>query len=141
MYVVAATEQDAGKQNRSIRSIAAVVQRKDNLTVSLTLANGLNSNIILPLGERVRITGPTGAFSIGGFVPPLDQTGHADATILRLYNSAAFAMTLVNADASSTAANRILTLTGGNVVLRAGTSFATLSYDLTDARWMLESTN
>lgn len=105
-------------------------------TSTMTLVNGLNSNIATPATSRARITGPSGAFSVGGIA----QFG--DGGLMRLYNSTAQTMTIVNEDASSSVQNRIHTLTGGNVVLRANaTSFATLSYDLTDLRWILESTN
>lgn len=105
------------------------------VTGGFTLANGLNSNIVLNSITRGRISGPTGAFSVGGF------TGGFDGNGLKLYNTTAQAMTLVNEDASSTAANRIKTLTGGNIVLAARTSFASLLYDGTDSRWIVESYN
>lgn len=105
-------------------------------TTALVLANGLNSNLASPATERVRITGPTGAFSIGGFL------GGVDGRKLRVYSTVAQTLTIVNEDASSTAANRITTLTGGNLALRTtAKSFFTLSYDGTDSRWILESTN
>jgi hypothetical protein len=105
-------------------------------TTALTLVNGLNSNIALPATLRARITGPTGAFSVGGF------TGGTDGVRLYLYNATSQTMTLVQEDGSSTAANRIKTLTGANIVLQASqTSYATLSYDATDARWILEGYN
>lgn len=49
------------------------------------------------------------------------------------------AMTLTNESASSTAANRILTLTGADVTL-TGTSSATLIYSTTSSRWILTAT-
>jgi hypothetical protein len=113
--------------------------------VALTLANGLNSNITTPASQNVRIIGPSAGFSVGGVVHPAFQIGNVTGTPggaeLRLYNSTSQQMTIVNEDASSTAANRITTLTGANVVLRAGKSFATLIYDDTDTRWILMSTN
>lgn len=113
-----------------------------NLTGSLaviqgakTLSNGLNSNIATPTSSWVRITGPTAAFAIGGLT--LGRDGYR----LTLYNTTAYAMTITNEDTSSTAANRIKTLTGANVVLRTGASAATLIYDATDGRWILTGTN
>jgi hypothetical protein len=50
-------------------------------------------------------------------------------------------MTIVNEDASSTATSRIKTLTGGNVVLRAGTSAATFMYCDVEDRFILMSSN
>lgn len=102
---------------------------------SVAVANGLNSNIATPVHSFIRLTGPSAVFSIGGF------TGGVDGYSLTVYNTVAFAMTIVNEDASSTAANRIKTLTGGNVTLRAGTSMAVFIWDSTDARWILTATN
>jgi hypothetical protein len=50
-------------------------------------------------------------------------------------------MTIVNNDGSSAAANRITTLTGGNVVLRAGTSSASFIYEDVSDTWILVGTN
>lgn len=102
---------------------------------SVACVNGLNSNVVPPAGSWIRITGPTAAYSVGGF------TLRDDGRWLVIYNATAYAMTIVNEDASSTAANRIKTLTGANVVLRTGPSAATLIYDATDSRWILVSTN
>ena len=103
---------------------------------ALAVANGLNSNLVPPANSSLRLTGPTAAFSVGGF------TTGVDGQQLRIYNTVAQTMTLVNEDASSTAGNRIKTLTGSNIVLRAAaTSFATLEYDGTDLRWIVVNTN
>jgi microcystin-dependent protein len=102
---------------------------------SITLVNGLNSDIAKPSNTSNRLVGPSGVFTVGGF------TGGADGTVLRIYNTVAFAMTLKNEDGSSTTTNRIKTLTGADVTLRSGTSFAYLEYDGTDQRWILVSTN
>jgi hypothetical protein len=103
---------------------------------SVALANGLNSNIATPAFAAARVTGPTGAFSVGGL------TGGVDGRIVKLYNSVAQTMTIVNEDASSTAGNRIKTLTGANIVLRAtANSHVTFRYDASDARWIVESIN
>lgn len=107
-----------------------------NTTTQVSLGNGANNNIAIT-SSRVRIVGPTGVFSVSGFA---FAAGVQDGQRLYLFNSVAFAMTITN-DATSTGANRILTLTGGDVVLRAGTSFATFSYDAAATRWILESTN
>lgn len=105
-------------------------------TQSLSLGStaGLNSNISWT-NSRLRVSNSTGNFSIGGFA----QFG--DGWRLYLYNPSANQMTIVNEDASSTAANRIKTLTGANVTTGAAAngSFATFSYDGTTQRWILES--
>lgn len=129
---------------------AAAIDVRGNLALhnaGVSLTNGLNSNIAPPTfttgiagqstrASYIRISGPTGAFSVGGF------TGGVDGYVICLFNAVAQTMTIVNEDASSTAANRITTLTGGNVVLRTtATSFATLIYDSTTSRWILVATN
>jgi hypothetical protein len=101
---------------------------------NLTLANGANANVTLPSVARfLRVTGPTAAFSISGF------TGGYEGKRLIVYNPTAFAMTLTN-DATSTAANRLYTLTGGDVTL-PGTSLAKFIYAVDDLRWILEGTS
>jgi hypothetical protein len=102
---------------------------------AVTLANGANQNIDIASSSVVRTAGPTGVFSLGGFANPFDGRW------LLVYNNVAFAMTITNEAAGSTATNRIKTLTGADVTLRAGTSAATFYYDGTVARWILMSTN
>lgn len=99
---------------------------------ALTLANGLNSNITTPASSFLHATGPSAAFSVGGFVSP------TNGQRLTLYNGTFQTMTVVNEDASSTATNRIKTLTGANYTLPAGAqSVIELVYDSTDQRWIL----
>lgn len=106
------------------------------VTSVLSLTNGLNSNIALPTTKRVLISGPTGAFSIGGFV------GGVDGMRLYIFNPLSQTMTIVNEDASSTAANRITTLIGANIVMRTSApSFVTLSYDGASGRFIIENFN
>ena len=103
----------------------------------VTLANGANNDIAITGTETlriVRIVGPSGAFSVSGF------TAGAAGRMIVLYNTTAQAMTLTN-DAGSTAALRILTLTGADIVLAARTSSATLAYDSTAQRWIVASYN
>ena len=103
---------------------------------AITLTNGLNSNISGLNAAFARITGPTAGFSLGGFA------NGSNGRILRVYNTVSQTMTVVNEDASSTAANRITTLTGANVALRVNSpSFATFIYDATASRWILCATN
>lgn len=101
---------------------------------TLTLVNGLNSDLNIGSLSYEAISGPTGAFSVGGF------TGGADGRVLFVWNSTTQAMTLVNEDASSAAANRIQTLTGGNVTLATRMSFAIFIY-ASNNRWTLAATN
>jgi hypothetical protein len=97
----------------------------------LTLANGANANVTLPNVARfLRISGPSGAFSISGF------TGGYEAKRLVLYNTTAQTLTLTN-DATSTAANRILTMTGGDLTL-AGPGIVHFIYSVDALRWLVE---
>lgn len=113
-----------------------------NRQYEATLINGLNSDITsLVQSSWWRIVGPGAGFSVGGFVMGGVTSGVSDGLTLTIYNTTAQQMTIVNEDASSTAINRIKTLTGGNVVLRAGTSAASFRYDVTDDRWILVSSN
>ncbi len=96
--------------------------------VGLTLANGANTDIALPEGTNFYITGPTNVFSLTGL------TLGVDGRLIRLYNSVAFAMTLTN-DATATAANRFLTLTGADVTTTTQGAF-TLVYSSTASRWI-----
>lgn len=100
------------------------------------LVNGTNNDIALTNPRTfTRITGPTSAFSLGGF------TSGVDGAVLKLFNTTSQQMTILNEASSSTAANRITTLTGADVVLRSGTSFATFIYDGTTSRWILTGYN
>ena len=96
--------------------------------VSLTCANGANTDKTLADGTNFYITGPTGIFTISGL------TGGVDGRVIRLYNSVAFAMTIAN-DATSTAANRFLTLTGADITTTTQGAF-TFVYSSTASRWI-----
>jgi hypothetical protein len=70
-------------------------------------------------------------FTISGLAA---SGGNEDGRIIRLYNSVAFALTISN-DATSTAANRILTLTGADVTTTTQ-GLITLVYSSTASRWI-----
>ena len=114
--------------NTTLDVAGAVSNRKLDIAVS----NGLNSNIALTNASWVRLTGPSAGFSIGGFTNPYD------GRILYVYNTVSQTMTVVNEDASSTAANRITTTTGANVVLASTKpSVVAFRYDATASRWIM----
>jgi hypothetical protein len=98
---------------------------------SLTCVNGANTDLALPVGTNFYITGPTGIFTISGLAA---SGGNEDGRIIRLYNSVAFALTITN-DATSTAANRFLTLTGADVTTTTQ-GLITLVYSSTASRWI-----
>lgn len=102
----------------------------------VTVANGDNHNLDISTGGFIKLEGPSAAYAITGF------TGGADGRILRIYNSVSQTLTIKNEDSNSTAANRILTLTGSNVALRTdGQSAAEFIYDSEQSRWILKSYN
>lgn len=101
---------------------------------SMTLASGLNSDIPT-VGSYYSISGPTAAFSLGGF------TNGNDGDYLDIYNATSQAMTIKNLDASSTSGNRIVTLTGADVTLRTGKSFASFVYSSLGTAWLMKSSN
>ncbi len=105
-------------------------------TTALGLTDGLNSNINIGAATYYRATGMSTDFSLGGFIPQA-----ADGDHITIYNATTGHMTIANESTGSSAANRIKTLTGANVVLRAGTSAASFVYDATDTRWILVSSN
>lgn len=96
------------------------------------MTDGANTDIALPTATFVAITGPTGAFSINGFATPVS------GRMLYLYSTTAQNMTITN-DATATAANRILTLTGSDVAL-TGRSVARLVCSAASKRWVLLGT-
>jgi hypothetical protein len=98
---------------------------------AMALSNGANNNVGLPKKSFARITGPSGAFSVSGI---RDGT---DGKIAILYNTTAQHMTITH-NATSTAANRIFTNTGSDVVT-TGTGIVSLIYSVTDSRWILLS--
>lgn len=101
---------------------------------AMTLSNGANNDLAIAGAGFVRVSGPTGAFSISGFA------AGQDGEVLRVFNTTSQAMTITN-QATSSSANQINTLTGADVVLRTGTSFATFLYDGTSSKWILTSLN
>lgn len=99
--------------------------------VTLTLASGANTDVTLPAGTNFIIAGPSGSFSLTGL------TGGADGRLIRVYNAVAQEMTLAN-DATSTEANRFLTLTGSDVVTTTQGLFQFV-YNTAASRWIMVS--
>ena len=101
----------------------------------LSLSNGLNSNITLAQGVVQRITGPTAAFSIGGFAGT--PGGGARLTLI---NTTSKPATIVHEDLSSTAANRINTLSSGSpITLAPQTGSVSFVYDAIGSRWVVQN--
>ena len=100
---------------------------------SVTLVNGANQNVSIPTSYS-QIDGPTAAFSIGGIVTILSGAGTI-GTVATFFNNVSYVMTVNNNDTSSSAANRIFTSTGANVVCGgAGAWFSALC---TGSYWLL----
>lgn len=107
----------------------ALSRREVNPWVTLTLATGANADVALPEGTNFIISGPSGAFSLSGL------TNGVDGRVIRLLNySSSDAMTLTN-NATSTAANRIVTMTGSDITTTTQGCF-TLIYYAAGLRWV-----
>jgi riboflavin synthase len=98
----------------------------------ITLANGANNDIAPGYSVYVRISGPSGSFTLTGF---------ADGELGRyliIRNTTAQQMTIANQSVGSAAANRIVTNSGADVVLPAASgATAVFEYDATLQRWVL----
>ncbi len=104
--------------------------------VVATASNGPNPFLASSgVGTNVRIIGPTTAFSVGGL------SADDDGAMRWYYNTTSQSMTIVNEDITAIATARILTLTGGDVVLPASTSSFAVVYSATDQRWILVGTS
>ncbi len=103
----------------------------------IVLSSGANNNVDLVTKKFsfYRITGPGAAFSITGL------TGGVDGRIVTLYNTTSQQMTIANLNGSSTAANQIKTLDGGDMVSVSANSAITLMYNSTDQKWIVTDFN
>ena len=99
---------------------------------TITLVNGVNSNVSVGGYSFIRIVGPSAAFSVTGL------SGGVDGKIVILYNTTTQNMTITN-DATSTVGNRIYTMSGANIVT-TGTGTITMIYSLTDTHWITIAT-
>jgi hypothetical protein len=103
-----------------------------------TLVNGLNSNIATGGNTTLRFGGPTAAFSIGGFALAGSATPGSGQVIV-VVNTTTQPMTIVNADASTTAKYRIDTQSGLAVTLLSRKTSALFMYDGTTNLWVLQN--
>ena len=99
--------------------------------VPKVLVNGANHNVALGATSYVPILGPASSFSITGFA------GGTNGRVLIVHNTTANAMTLANQNLNSATRNRLVTLTGADVVLAAGASTGVFVYNTTIQRWVL----
>lgn len=99
--------------------------RKDNTG----LANGINIALNISTNTFVRLTGPSGAWSLAGIA------GGSDGQEVKLYNKSGQALTITNNGVDPTPANRILTLTGADLT---NVNFIVLIYDSAQSLWIVE---
>lgn len=101
-------------------------------TVISSLANGNNAGVNVGNAVWAKLTvGPTAAFTIAGLA------GGSDGRLVILYNATSQNMTIANQSGiESTAANRIVTMTGADVAT-TGSGAAVFIYDANASRWIL----
>lgn len=134
---------------RSIGSFFKIIDSKAGLTVdsvtthafftqytNLTLANGANNNIKIPLYTFLRIVGPTSSFDVMGFDSSPQNNNNGRHLIL--FNSTSQNMTIHNEEIGSAPENRISTMTSTNINI-SGTGIVYLIYSVADLRWLVIS--
>lgn len=98
----------------------------------LTFVNGDNNNIS-GYYSYSRISGPTAAFAVTGFAAPAAQ-----GALLILHNTTVQQMTIKHNSGSSSAGNRIRTMSATDLVLPAGTRHMVwLYYDAAENIWVV----
>jgi hypothetical protein len=96
-----------------------------------TLVNGDNHNVVLPNKAWSRCTGPTSVWAITGIA------AGANGEVRYVFNASLQELTIKHENAGSTAANRILTPTGADVVVGTAATAVMLYYDGTGQRWIM----
>lgn len=119
-----------GTANTTLDVNGDVAMRSTNVA----LANGTNNNVAIGAYSNIRITGPTAAFTITG------MTTGVNGKLVELLNPTSQQMTLANESASSTAANRIITGTGLDLIVESNNAVS-LIYDSTQSRWVVTGFN
>lgn len=98
--------------------------------VALPLVNGENANITGTGGDLFIISGPTATFGISGL------TGGSTGRRITIINNTTANFTIYDEGTNSTAANRILTGTGSNILSNKASN-VTLVYSSTLSRWVV----
>lgn len=99
-----------------------------------SLANGNNSALALSINSYIRVSGPTSAFTICGLA------GGRDGRRIQIENATGYPMTIANNSGNDpTAANRILTGTGADVITVNNPTVIQLTYDGSQSRWVSPS--
>lgn len=102
-----------------------------------SLSNGLNSNIATGGQPTVRLAGPSGAFTAGGFQLPGAATPQAGQQLVVTYTGSQ-SMAVKHEDLSSAAVARINTPGGIDVIVPTGARIL-LTFDGALLRWVLVS--
>lgn len=111
----------------SVLSFIQLIQSNNSV-----LVNGDNNNVNLGSGTYIKFkTGPSAGFAITGI------TGGLDGRWFRLQNGTGQVMTLKHQNASSTAARRIVSPTGADLVCNQ----ADLLWDIDAQRWQVMSSS
>lgn len=101
----------------------------------VSLVNGTNNNVNAQGRSYLKVSGPTGSYTITGF------SGGVDGQRLVVQNAVAQNLTLTHADAASSAGNRLYLFGGGSLTLTGtgtgGGGSAEFIYDLGSASWIL----
>lgn len=101
---------------------------------ALSLANGANGTIVPGTTSHVRITGPTGAFSIAGL------TGGVNGKVITLINTTGQDLTLIH-NSAATVTNGFFTPGSANYVLTGQYNSVTLIYNSILGRWVVKSSS
>lgn len=97
------------------------------------LANGNNSGVVLGTNVYVRLSGPSASYTINGIAAEQDGSWHI-AEFVNPVNSLIIAN---QSGTDPTAANRIVTGTGGDVTFTNNPVVLQLIYNASDARWKI----
>ncbi|MBS1904501.1 MAG: hypothetical protein JSS75_12405 [Bacteroidetes bacterium] len=121
--------------NVSLDVAADFATREYNYTTSLSgTINDVNFDGVGNLTSYVRVGNATADFTLTGI------GGGQNGKLITLYNATTKNLILANQSASSVAANRIVSGTGGNLTVPPNGS-ANLTYSPTDSRWFVNSIN
>ncbi len=100
-----------------------------------SLANGNNSGVILGTNVDSKLSGPSAAYTIAGFVAQRDGQWHKVLAV----NPVSSLTILNDSGLEATAANRITTRTGGSLVITNNPAVFSVSYDTATTHWIMES--
>jgi hypothetical protein len=111
-------------------SVWVVLQKVKSTTYTLTGSSPYEN---IPLGNEtlIQLIGPTGAYSLGGFVPPAGAPANWRVTVM---DGTGHVMTFVYMDSGSSAGNKIFIPSGSNFVCSHPYAAVDLIYDGTQWR-------